>query len=129
MKDVRCHLWNQGPGIARQRFPGRERKQGVRIRIAVIRLLFPPSLPRNARTLHETKVAERRQRMLQADPDIEGLHFLKVSDTTTSIEEICREYSADPNVVYAEPNYMVSIQATPNDPRFNELCGYSHNYI
>jgi len=43
-----------------------------------------------------------------------------------TVEEAIGLYSADPNMEYAEPNFIVSILATPNDPRFGELWGL-HN--
>jgi len=42
------------------------------------------------------------------------------------VEEALALYSAEPDVEYAEPNFIVSILATPNDPRFGELWGL-HN--
>jgi subtilisin family serine protease/subtilisin-like proprotein convertase family protein len=41
------------------------------------------------------------------------------SDVAAAIEELGR----DPDVLYAEPNYIVRALATPNDPRFPELVG------
>ena len=43
-----------------------------------------------------------------------------------TVEEAVALYSAEPDVEYAEPNFIVSILATPNDPRFGELWGL-HN--
>jgi len=40
-----------------------------------------------------------------------------------SVEEAVKKYMADPNVEYAEPNYIVTAQGVPNDPRFSELWG------
>jgi len=43
-----------------------------------------------------------------------------------TVEEAVALYSAEPDVEYAEPNLIVSILTTPNDPRFGELWGL-HN--
>ena len=42
------------------------------------------------------------------------------------LHEALAAYRADPDVLYAEPNYKVQIQATPNDPSFSSLWGM-HN--
>lgn len=53
------------------------------------------------------------------------VHHVKLSNELT-VEEAIQLYSEDPNVEYAEPNYIVSINAIPNDTDFNELWGL-HN--
>ena len=35
-------------------------------------------------------------------------------------------YQSDPNVLYAEPNYRVQLQLTPNDPQFDQLWGLNN---
>ena len=40
-----------------------------------------------------------------------------------SVEQAVAEAQADPRVEYAEPNYVVQTDTTPNDPRFGELWG------
>jgi subtilisin family serine protease len=57
-------------------------------------------------------------------PSIGGLH-IKLKPEETVLEAIER-YSDDPNVEYAEPNYIVHALATPNDSLFGELWGL-HN--
>jgi hypothetical protein len=57
-------------------------------------------------------------------PSIGGLHIkLKPGE---SVLEAIERYSDDPNVEYAEPNYIVHALATPNDSLFGELWGL-HN--
>ena len=53
------------------------------------------------------------------------LHLVRLQEELT-VEEAIRRYRADSRVAYAEPDYRVSIQVTPDDPRFNELWGL-HN--
>jgi subtilisin family serine protease/fibronectin type 3 domain-containing protein/methionine-rich copper-binding protein CopC len=43
-----------------------------------------------------------------------------------SVEQALAAYRADPNVLYAEPDYQVQLQLTPNDPRFSELWGLNN---
>jgi len=40
-----------------------------------------------------------------------------------SIEQILHEYAADPDVEYAEPDYIVTADIIPNDPLLDELWG------
>ncbi|MFQ5664115.1 MAG: S8 family serine peptidase [Terriglobia bacterium] len=42
------------------------------------------------------------------------------------VEEAIARYQQHPEVLYAEPNYMLHADVTPNDPRFNEMWGL-HN--
>ncbi len=46
-----------------------------------------------------------------------------VIKTDKSVEDAVKEFEQMPNVVYAEPNYIYTINVTPNDPRFSELWG------
>ncbi len=41
--------------------------------------------------------------------------------------EVIRQLRADPNVQYAQPNYILRIVRTPNDPRFPEQWHYRDN--
>jgi uncharacterized delta-60 repeat protein len=55
-----------------------------------------------------------------------NLHHVKLKKGKT-VEEAVGEYSKDPDVEYAEPNYTVSVEAFPNDPSFNNLWGLNNN--
>ena len=48
---------------------------------------------------------------------------MEVVDPSGSVEEAVEALEADPNVVYAEPNYVYEADAelVPNDPRFQDL--------
>ncbi len=46
--------------------------------------------------------------------------------TNISFLEVIQELNANPNIVFAEPNYHVEANYIPGDPRFNELWGL-HN--
>jgi len=54
-------------------------------------------------------------------------NIFKVSVSKDSnISSIVKDYSIDPHVIYAEPNYIMKTCLTPNDPDFN-LQYYLHN--
>jgi subtilisin family serine protease len=53
------------------------------------------------------------------------LHHVKLPPDL-SVEEAVKEYKRDPNVEYAEPNYIVRKSAIPNDPRYLEQWGHTN---
>ncbi|HWO23708.1 MAG TPA: S8 family serine peptidase, partial [Kofleriaceae bacterium] len=53
------------------------------------------------------------------------LQLVQVAQGVT-IEDAIAAYQSDPEVVYAEPNYIYELNATPNDPSFSQLWGL-HN--
>src|SRR6266702_1757754 len=56
---------------------------------------------------------------------VKGLQRVKLPPGMT-VSQALRIFSKVPDVLYAEPNYIVHVFATPNDPRFSELWGL-HN--
>lgn len=53
--------------------------------------------------------------------------FVVLKDNTgKDVQQLADSLKADPNVEYAEPNYLYYALGTPNDPRFNQLWGM-HN--
>lgn len=54
------------------------------------------------------------------------LHHLKLK-SGMRVENAVKQYQAEPDVEYAEPNFLYSALATPNDPRFGELWGLSNS--
>jgi subtilisin family serine protease len=51
---------------------------------------------------------------------VTGLQLVRLP-SGTAVHAAVRQYRQDPNVVYAEPNYIVHALATPNDPDFSQL--------
>ena len=49
--------------------------------------------------------------------------YLVELGATTTVPEAVAELSRQPNVDFAEPNYVYQLDATPNDPRYPELWG------
>src|SRR5262245_50567276 len=67
----------------------------------------------SAAELHEALGSER----IREFPELR-LHVVRLKDGV-SVEEAVHRYAADSRVAYAEPDYLVSAQATPNDPLFS----------
>ena len=62
---------------------------------------------------------------LRAFRIIDGLEHHRLP-ANVSVEQAIAIYRQDPDVLYAEPNYIVRTTNTPNDPRFGELWGLSN---
>src|SRR5499425_3746783 len=56
---------------------------------------------------------------------IRGLEVIKLS-RGVSVEEAIGVYRQDPDVLYAEPNYILRTTLTPNDTRFGEMWGLNN---
>jgi subtilisin family serine protease len=54
-----------------------------------------------------------------------GLYLVKLAKGN-SVPDAVSKYSRNPNVLYAEPNYIVQLAGIPNDPYFDSLWGL-HN--
>ncbi len=54
-----------------------------------------------------------------------GVHRIKLPHEM-SVEGAVKYYKADPDVEYAEPNYIVRKATIPNDPDFNKLWGLNN---
>lgn len=44
----------------------------------------------------------------------------------TKVEEAVKQFESDPDVEYAQPNYIYRKQAAPNDPLYGQLWGLKH---
>jgi subtilase family protein/fervidolysin-like protein/HYDIN/CFA65/VesB family protein len=62
---------------------------------------------------------------LRAFRIIDGLEHHRLP-ANVSVEQAIATYRQDPDVLYAEPNYIVRTTNTPNDPRFSELWGLNN---
>lgn len=56
---------------------------------------------------------------------IPGLELVRL-ESGRSVPAAASAYERNPEVLYAEPNYIYSAQAIPNDPRFGELWGMNN---
>lgn len=52
------------------------------------------------------------------DPNLDNSYILKI-DPSIDILSMARDYSDNPNVEYAEPNYIAKTQIAPADPLIN----------
>ena len=48
-------------------------------------------------------------------PNLSNIYKLELEDKNTNLLQVIEEYKKDPNVEYAEPNYVVEVQSLPND--------------
>jgi len=95
---------------------------------------FRKGVPEPNKELASFKVLAVRMKVFKI---LEGLELLKLP-SGLSVEEAIEIYQQDPDVLYAEPNYIVtttkkpskgpksSATNTPNDPSFNDQWGF-HN--
>ncbi len=60
-------------------------------------------------------------------PDMSNVYVMSVSEEA-DVEDICKMYQADPNVVYCQPNYQVQANFTPNDPYFSSTGSWGQTY-
>lgn len=63
------------------------------------------------------------QREIKGNGAADGGRLLVVRSTTATTRQLVNELSEDPRVELAEPDYILRVDATPNDPRFDELWG------
>lgn len=56
---------------------------------------------------------------------VPGLHRVGLA-AGQSVDEALTQYRNDPNVLYAEPDYLLTATAIPDDPRFDELWGLNN---
>src|SRR5215831_2322878 len=68
------------------------------------------------------KVSGTRKKVFKI---IRGLEVIKLS-RGVSVEEAIEIYHQDPDVLYAEPNYILKTTLTPNDTRFGEMWGLNN---
>ncbi|HEX8188856.1 MAG TPA: S8 family serine peptidase [Pyrinomonadaceae bacterium] len=57
---------------------------------------------------------------VELDKRVGGGGVRLLQSRSRDAEALVRELSARPDVVYAEPNYVIRVTAVPNDPRFGE---------
>jgi subtilisin family serine protease len=79
---------------------------------------FKPETPQAVR--REIRAGQRAS--LKRALRMPGLELLRL-DSGASVVSTAAKLEREPNVLYAQPNYVYRTAATPNDPRFNELWG------
>jgi len=83
---------------------------------------FKPSAPHGL--INNIHAAERATKVTEFA--FANLHLVRLKQGQ-SVKSAVQNYSQNPNVIYAEPDYIYSIDSvTPNDPQYNKLWGL-HN--
>lgn len=53
-----------------------------------------------------------------------GISVLKITDKNKNVKDVLNSLTAYNSVIeYAEPDYILTLNRTPNDPMFNQLWG------
>ena len=97
--------------------PAVHRAEGAAAALAAAGKLLGPNGPRSPRILAEVPAAPGRAARL-------ATHWQLPAGA--DVLEMVRQLTNRPGIAYAEPNYLLSIDATPNDPQLGELWGL-HN--
>ncbi|RLG55519.1 MAG: hypothetical protein DRN88_05575, partial [Candidatus Hydrothermarchaeota archaeon] len=95
-------------------------KLNEKYRVIEIEKVFKTATRRAKPVFIKTYTGEVRQ-----VPQLFNIYKLKLPKQT-DIKAAVEDYSKDPNVEYAEPNYIAHIAAVPNDPDFPQQWGL-HN--
>lgn len=83
---------------------------------------FRESASPASRSLIHSRAGTRAVREYRS---VRGLHLVKLPRGMT-VSQAVRTFARAPEVLYAEPNFIVQAYGVPNDPRFPELWGL-HN--
>ena len=73
--------------------------------------------------IHGFNKKQKKYRILKKH-GMDRMYLLKIQNRR--LQDIIRKLNQDPDIEYAEPNYIVDIKAIPNDPDFSLLYGL-HN--
>lgn len=91
-----------------------DRSHSPKYRSDRVLVRFKPGVPRYAM---ENAHAGIGSRVLSEPVIVDRLQLVQLAQGT-GIEEALRSYRQNPNVLYAEPDYIVHSFVTPNDPQF-----------
>jgi len=80
---------------------------------------FRDRAPELTKSLARSRVSAARLRAFRI---LDGLEHHRLPPNV-SVEAAIAKYRQDPDIIYAEPNYIVRTTNTPNDTRFDELWG------
>ena len=80
---------------------------------------FRDGVPEFNRTMARSRVSGSRLRVFRI---LAGLEHHRLPPNV-SVDEAIAKYRQDPDVLYAEPNYIVRTTNTPDDTQFGELWG------
>jgi subtilisin family serine protease len=82
------------------------------------------------KALHRKMRGQRKMPAKKLDNlDMVNVYVLKNIDTKDrSVEEACQELSENPNIEYAQPNYIYEIQMFPDDPYYSSSGTWGQSY-
>ena len=80
---------------------------------------FREGIATQARTNIHARLGAKRVKEFKI---VRGLELVKIP-ATMPVEEAIQLYRKNPEVLYAEPNYIARAQTVPNDPSYNSLWG------
>ncbi len=80
---------------------------------------FRPGVPEFFKSAARSRVSGTRLRAFRV---VEGLEHHRLAPNV-SLDEAIAKYRQDPDVLYAEPNYIVRATNLPDDTRFGDLWG------
>ncbi|MFA5363315.1 MAG: S8 family serine peptidase [Candidatus Omnitrophota bacterium] len=61
------------------------------------------------------------------NPELNGTYLVKL-ESSRGPASIAAELSGNPSIAYAEPDYTVSAEMTPNDPYYSSNAGWGQSY-
>ena len=89
---------------------------------AEIRLKYKQRIERIRKTLNRPSST-----MGDEVPYLGSVYRVRV-DTYEDIVDVCNHLEGDPNVEYAQPNHLISLSFTPNDPFFSSAGSWGQPY-
>jgi subtilisin family serine protease len=69
------------------------------------------------------RIQLRNQIAADRDEEVGGIGLTRFHSRTFDAESLLAFFRSQPNVEYAEPNYILRTTAVPNDPQFGQLWG------
>lgn len=76
------------------------------------------------------KIQTKRGKRMLSDKDMPymGNIYKAEFDAETNISEVCAHYQNDPNIEFAQPNYMVTVYSVPDDPFYSSSGSWEQGY-
>jgi hypothetical protein len=112
-----------------------ESKEGEDLKKLTLNRLVTSNLRESAEERFYKQVRSTRKRFSKRSkrapqgmevPYLNHIYRLEFEDKALDILEACAAYSEDPDVEYAEPNYLVEANYTPSDPLFSQQWAHQN---
>lgn len=69
-----------------------------------------------------------RARAGETPPDLSRIYKIILEDASVSVLDVCAELRENPDIEFAEPNYVARIQMVPNDPYYSSSGTWGQAY-